>query len=74
MYLRLAEVIQTNMQGLTDDDDYSMENAILYFQLEAELRVEPLMMALPLFSAGTGTMSSSTDWCTYQISITRGYS
>jgi len=73
MYQRMAEVIQANLRGLTNDTSYSMKNARVYFKLEAQLRVKPLMIALPYFGEYDNNLETKTDWCTYNISTTRGY-
>ena len=74
MTRRMAEVIQANMQKLTNNTDYSMSNAKIYFQLEAKLKVDPLLITIPLFDQYNGGYNSSnTDWCTYQTNIIRGY-
>lgn len=73
MYQRMAEVIQANLRGLTNDTSYSMKNARVYFKLEAQLRVKPLMIALPYFGEYDNDLETKTDWCTYNISTTRGY-
>lgn len=74
MYQRIAEVIQKNMQNLTGNTGYSMEKAKLYFKLNAQIRVKPLMITLPYFNSYENDLETKTDWCTYDISITRGYS
>lgn len=74
MTRRMAEVIQANMQKLTNNTDYSMSNAKVYFQLEAKLKVDPLLITIPLFDQYNSTYdSSNTDWCTYQKKVIRGY-
>ena len=74
MYQRMAEVIQANMRGLTGQAGYSMKKAQLYFQLKAQIRVKPLMIALPFFNDYNNNMDTKTDWCTYEINTTLGYS
>lgn len=73
MYLRIADVIQANMQKVTGSDTYSLTKSRLYFKLEATLRVKPLMVSLPIFSGYENDMDTQTDWCTYTISTVRGY-
>ena len=73
MYLRMADVIQVNMQKVTGSDTYSLTKSRLYFKLEATLRVKPLMVSLPIFSGYENDMDTQTDWCTYTISTVRGY-
>lgn len=77
MYQRMAEVIQFNMGKLTQNTGYSLEKSRLYFRLEADLQVKPMMITLPYLSAEqyaeSGKMLSETDWCTYHVSVVRGY-
>lgn len=79
MYIRIAEVIQANMNkvikasGATPAKDFSMKNARVYFTLKAQLRVEPLMLALPMFEGYNTGSDDIKDFCTYEIRITRGY-
>lgn len=74
MYQRMAEVIQANIRKLSGEDSYSMKKAQVYFKHEATIRVEPLMITLPIFNGFDNNMDTKTDWCTYKISTVRGYS
>ena len=78
IYQRVAELIQTNMNkklGTTGDDNkYSMKKAVMYFKLESQIRVKPLMITLPIFSEYDNGMKTTTDWCTFDITTVRGYS
>lgn len=74
MTKRMAEVIQANLQKLTEDSSYSMEKAYVYFEVESELKVDPLLMTLPIFTQYNDAYDSSkTDWCTYKTKVIRGY-
>lgn len=75
MYQRMAEVIQFNIGTLAKNETYSLTKSRLYFKLDAELRVSPLMIALPFFSYDEyqNELDTKTDWCTYNISTVRGY-
>ena len=74
MTLRCADVIQANMRKITKDDGYKLENSKTYFELDSKLKVDPLLITLPLYSDYTDLYdSSSTDWCTYNIKTIRGY-
>lgn len=75
MYQRMAEVIQFNIGTMANSTTYSLKNSQMYFQLNAELRVKPLMITLPFFSMDeySNEMTTKTDWCTYKISTVRGY-
>ncbi len=75
MYKRIAEVIQTNLAKKTGDSGYSLTKARMYFSLNATVRVKPLMITLPIFNGyDKQGMDTNYDWCTYDISLTRGYS
>lgn len=73
MTLRMAEVIQANMRKLTGSDSYQMANARVYFELKSTLRVDPLLMTLPIFYEYEDDIPTSTDWCTYEVDTIRGY-
>lgn len=76
MLLRVGDLIQANMRKQTDNQDYSLENARCYFQLQGTVRVKPLMMTLPIVDTvdGASGMREKTDWCTYNVHMIRGYS
>ena len=72
----LSYLIQTNMRKgkVTGSDSYKRENSKTYFTFESALRVDPLLITLPIFSDYNNEYdSTSTDWCTYDIKKTRGY-
>jgi len=74
MYYRVAEVIESNMAKITKGS-YKMSNVRMYFSLKATLRVKPMMVALPYyFDEYDNLMMTTTDWCTYKVSVVRGYS
>lgn len=75
MYQRMAEVIQFNIGTMANNTTYSLKNSQMYFKLNAELRVKPLMIALPFFSMDeySNNLTTETDWCTYKIETVRGY-
>ena len=74
MTLRCGDLIQTNMGKVTGSDSYKLENSKTYFTFESTLRVDPLLITLPIFSGYNDAYdSTSTDWCTYDIKKTRGY-
>lgn len=74
MTLRMAEVIQANMRKLTNDSGYDMGKARTYFKIESKIRLKPLLIDISLFNQyNSGYDSSNTDWCTYDVSMTRGY-
>lgn len=73
MTLRMAEVIQANMRKLTGSDSYRMANARVYFELKSTLRVDPLLMTLPIFYEYEDEIPTGRDWCTYDVHTVRGY-
>lgn len=73
MYERMAEVIQANIRKLSGENDYSMSKAKVYFELNAEIRVKPLMLTLPIFNEYENDLDTKTDWCTFKVSAIRGY-
>ena len=74
MTLRCGDLIQTNMRKVTGSDSYKLENSKTYFTFESTLRVDPLLITLPIFSDYNDEYdSTSTDWCTYKVKKTRGY-
>ncbi|MCD8120007.1 MAG: DUF5702 domain-containing protein [Lachnospiraceae bacterium] len=54
-------------------EKFSMKKARLYFKFEATITVEPLLIKLPLFTQYDTSLQDNTDWCTYSISLMRGY-
>ena len=75
MYQRMAEVIQFNIGRMAKQESYSLQKSRVYFQLNAKLRVKPLMITLPFFSMDEykNEMTTKTEWCTYDIRTVRGY-
>lgn len=78
MLKRMAEVMQTNMrnqEGVPDEGEnkYSLKKSRVYFKLDAKMRVKPIMVSLPYFVDYDSGMDTSEDWCTYDISMVRGY-
>ena len=79
MYIRTANIIQTNLNYIiggdgTKTDWWQKEKAFVYFTLEAEIRVKPLMLTIPIASRYSENPKDSTDWCTFTYKTARGYS
>lgn len=74
MYRRTADLIQVNMRQYTGDKTYKLKNSKKYFQINATIRVEPLMLALPMAQLYANNPSDRSDWCTFKIQEKRGYS
>lgn len=74
MYLRVGDLIQANMRVATGSSTYKLKNARSYFQLNAKIRVHPLMLTLPYSIEEPNNPKDKEDWCTFDISQIRGYS
>lgn len=58
VYARIADVIQANMgQKISNNSGFVMKKANVYYSAEANLKVEPLMLNLPLTSDYSGSVS-----------------
>lgn len=78
MYYRVGDLIQANMRK-TQGDKYTLNKSRVYFKLNAKVRVDPLMLEIPMVSSyteGIGATESiaQDDWCTFEINVVRGYS
>lgn len=74
-YTRLGNLISANMIRLTGIKDYSLAKTQMYFQLKADLRVKPLMVAIPYYlDEYDNNLPTATDWCSYKVTEVRGYS
>lgn len=77
-YKRLAELIDANMAKVKPKKDgtpgFTLMKTQMYFQLTATVRVKPLMITIPYMDEYGNSMETATDWCTYQVSMVRGYS
>lgn len=78
---RIADVIQMNMEkkegtisdtGLSDGA-FFMKNASTHINIEATVKVKPLMMALPFMAETTTSQLSGTKWYTVKYNGTAGY-
>ena len=74
MYRRVGDLIQVNMRKYTGKNTYMLKNARSYFELSATIRVNPLMLALPMAQDYSNNPKDKNDWCTFEIHETRGYS
>lgn len=73
-YTRLGNLIAANMKKITKYDKYSLSNTHMYFQLDAEFRVDPLMVTIPYYlDEYDNDMATATDWCSYKVKMVRGY-
>ena len=74
MYRRVGDLIQVNMRKYTGKNTYMLKNAKSYFELNAKIRVKPLMLALPVSQGFSSNPKDKNDWCTFEIHEIRGYS
>ncbi len=74
MYRRVGDLIQVNMRKYTGKNTYMLKNAKSYFELNATIRVKPLMIALPMSQGYANNPKDKSDWCTFDIHEIRGYS
>lgn len=77
VYKRLADTVQANVrlqkgETVTDAGSFSMNNAVVYFNLSVDVQVEPFLSEILMFSEA-GDALSAEGWRTYKISMTRGY-
>lgn len=77
MLNRIGDLIQNNMNERTGG--FSLDKAVCYFNLNSTLQVQPLLITLPLMNNTYDGISSdslieSKGWCTYSVSLMRGYS
>jgi hypothetical protein len=78
MYSRAADVVQVNIRvaaGGGAAADYALERSVVYFNIEADLRAAPLMLALPIAAGHSGGAVGDAvgDWYTLKYRATRGY-
>lgn len=74
MYRRTADLVQVNMREYTKDKTYMLKKARSYFELNATIRVDPLMLTLPSAQEFSNNPKDKSDWCTFKIHEIRGYS
>lgn len=73
IYLRTADVIQTNMKKLVDNSEYLLKNAITYYKLEATVEIPPLMMKLPINNMEENWEEKMDGRYKIKCSAVRGY-
>ncbi len=73
---RIGDLVEANMQHR--GEDFQLSQAKSFFQLNAKLKVKPLLIDLPIVTNAsdidTADLKESTGWCTYSVAFTRGYS
>ncbi len=79
MLFRTGDLIEANMRLGAGDSDFDLDKSVCYFTIRGTLEVKPLLITLPIVSNTVESDSynqirEDTRWCTYEISLTRGYS
>lgn len=70
---RTADVVQVNMRKQAEYDKFLMSNAAAYVEVTATVRVEPTLLALPLFADTTRDLETNRYWYEFQYHDIRGY-
>lgn len=74
IYARTADVIQANMANkISGNAEFVMSKAIVYFQAQATVQVEPLMLNLPIVTNYGVEAPESGAWNTITYQGTIGY-
>lgn len=74
MTMRMGDLIQQNMRKISDNSNYCLEYAKTHFKLEAEMKVDPLLINMPLFGEYSDQWDSSKKiWGAYKVEAIRGY-
>lgn len=79
MLFRTGDLIEANMRLGAGESGFDLDKSICYFTISGTLEVKPLLITLPIVyntveSDSYNQVRESTNWCTYEISLTRGYS
>lgn len=78
MLLRIGDLIQANMRLTEGNGSFDLSKSRTYFKIDAQLHVKPLMLDLPIANSmqnvDTKSLLDETGWCTYKVSVVRGYS
>lgn len=77
MLLRIGDLIEANMNKM-GESGFDLSKSRCYFSLEGEIKVKPLLLDLPIVNSMQGidteTVTGASGWCTYKVSLVRGYS
>lgn len=61
---------------IAKDDSYGLKKSIVYFNLKSDVRVQPMMLDLPLMRAEEANqvdVIKELDWCKIKYEAVRGY-
>lgn len=71
--MRTADVVQVNMQKITNQPEFLVEKSQVYYQINADIRVSPLMLGLPITADENGNLIDISSWNTFTYSASKGY-
>ena len=76
---RIGKLVEGNMKLMTGKD-WKLDNCIVYYELQGQVKVEPLMLTLPLIQSFDTNGRSAKDviktskWAEFSIKQIKGYS
>ena len=76
---RVGKLVEGNMKLMTGKD-WKLDNCIVYYQLQGQVKVEPLMLTLPLIQSfdtkgkSAKDVIKTTKWAEFTIKQIKGYS
>lgn len=73
IYLRVADVIQCNMQKQPNYSSFLLSNSKVYFELEADVKVSPLTLGLPFARQEGANILDTSSWNSFTFNGIRGY-
>ena len=74
MLQRIGDVAQANMRLVNKKSDYSLIKSITYFQVDATIKVTPLMLDLSFADSYTNNPKNNEKVFSYKVKEIRGYS
>lgn len=69
---RTADVIQANMGKITGSG-FALSKSQVYFKITADIKVDPMMLALPINADEEGNLADVSSWNTFSYEMVRGY-
>ncbi|MBF1123130.1 MAG: Tad domain-containing protein [Solobacterium sp.] len=76
---RIGKLVEGNMQ-LRKGGEWKLDNCIMYYQLQGQVKVEPLMLTIPIIQSFDANGRSAKDvikttkWAEFTIKQVKGYS
>jgi len=76
--MRIADVIQVNMQQVgtqpaDSSEKFSMEKAVVYYQIQCDIEVSPLLLSWSLLAGEEGNPYQETSWRSFKYEAIQGY-